>query len=164
MPKYVSTRSPGKKRLRTGRGAGPKKQRSALIIVLNVLIGVLTIVFLIAAAAFMQAQRGSDRLLYFGDKYILRSAERHQYAELIENYYYDHADFRPVDKDYDEALGVAEYADAAMQYAMYDCEKDAGRTSAMRERMLEAEGLVSLYEPELDRIDEMAGTQGVTGR
>ena len=158
MPEYRSRGKHNKKRMPSGgRGVRKKNRTPVLVIILNVMIAIMTVIFLIAGAAFIKAHQEERGMLYFSDRYIFRRVEEHAYAELAENYYYDHADFRDVDPAYAEAAAVARYADAAFLLAGYTAMGDTAAADRQREVMEKSRQEVSLYLPELDRIDDMAG-------
>ena len=158
MPVYRSRTAPNKKKMNYG--SGPRRtghRRSALVVILNIVIGILTVVFLIACVTFARAHLAERGMNYFADKYVFREIERHEYGTLVENYYYDHADILEVDPAYSEAAAVARYAEAAFRYSGYIAMGDTAAADAQSAIMEQARGEISTYLPELEIIDAKAG-------
>ena len=154
MPKY---RSRGKKNSDAAR-------TPALVIFLNIVIGILTAAFLAAAINYFRVQTQEREMLYYDDNYIYREVERHQIYDLVEGYYYDHVDLLPVEEAYREAAAIARYANAAVMYRGFALEGETQIAQRWLDVMKGAQEEVSFYRPELDFIDKKAGTAGVTGR
>ena len=158
MPVYRSRTAPNKKKMPSGKG--PRRnssRRPALVIILNILIGIFTVIFLGACFSFAKAHLEERGMNYFADKYIYREIERHEYADIVENYYYDHADILEVEPAYAEAAAIARYAEAAFRYSGYAAMGDTAAAERQRVIMDRSRSEVSTYLPELDRIDSMAG-------
>ena len=95
----------------------------------------------------------------FGDTMTSYSIDDGDYADLLNEYYSDYGNLGYVNKGYEDAAALAEYAEAAVRYNAYQHAGDSERASRQKALMDQAAAGVGIYEPELSKIDERLGRE-----
>ena len=139
--------------------AQKKPKKSKVIIFLNIVIGILVAFIIMGLIGFVGSMGDNYYTREFGDTMTSYSIDDGDYADLLNEYYSDYGNLGYVNKGYEDAAALAEYAEAAFRYNAYQQAGDSERASRQKALMDQAAAGVGIYEPELSKTDERLGRE-----
>ena len=140
------------------RRASNKPKKSKVIIALNVIIGLLVVLIIFVGIGYLNSGKDNYYNRQFGTSYGTHyDIEKEDYVGLLNDYYSDGGVIGRVNKGYEEAAALAQYADAALRRSAYENAGDRERAALQKQRMEKAASEVGIYEPEIAKIDRLLG-------